>query len=436
MQMFKILVIWLGKVLLWATRLRGGAGSAFPGLVVETIYPNFIKRMVKGLSGGSILVTGTNGKTTTTKMLRGVLEDAGHRPLSNRAGGNLSRGVASALIEHADWRGRLDGDVGLFEIDEAFTGDVAQKLCPRTIVVLNLLRDQLDRYGELDRTAQLIAAGLPYAQTAVLNADDPLVAGLAEAASKVISFGASDKIRALLPHDEELLTRKPGSRSKPRQQQPPIGNLDLRLSSVEVKSGQQNLTIQHEGKVYGGTLQIQGLYNAYNALAAVAAASSIGINIKAAIASLAKAEPAFGRTELIEVGDKKLQLLLVKNPAGFNQVIRTFLMGSRQQSLLIAINDNFADGRDVSWLWDVDFEQMQKQDHQTLTSGIRGYDLAVRLKYADTKSTTELNLASALDQFMADLPPGATGFVIPTYTAMLALRQLLARRFQVKKVWQ
>ncbi len=434
--MFKLPVIWLGKTLLWLTRLRGGAGSAFPGLIVENIYPKFINRMAKDLKDGSILVTGTNGKTTTTKMIRGILEDNGHKSVSNRAGSNMSRGIASALLEHANWLGKLDADIGLFEVDEAFTEDVAKKLHPRTIVVLNLLRDQLDRYGELDRTAKLIGTGLPYTQKAVLNADDPLVAGLAKASkSQPVFFGASDKIRTLLPHDEELLGGKLARNNQSEKDQP-IEDLDLRLSSAEVKGGQQNLTIQHKGEVYHGRLQIQGIYNAYNALAALGAALSLGMDIASAIASLARVKPAFGRTELIELGDKKLQLLLVKNPAGFNQIIRTFLLGTKHQPLLIAINDNIADGRDVSWLWDVDFEQMAGQDHQILASGIRGNDLAVRLKYAEIKSNTELNLAGALEHFIDSIPAGAIGFIIPTYTAMLALRQLLAKQSAVKKVWQ
>lgn len=430
----KLLVTWFGKLLIVALRILGKGGAALPGLLVEKIYPKYVSKIAGQLRGGSILVTGTNGKTTTTKFLRTILHDAGQKVISNRAGSNLSRGVASAFLEHSNWLGKIDADFGLFEVDEAFMGDVAAKLRPQIVVVLNLLRDQLDRYGELDRTAELIAAGLGHAQSAVLNADDPMVASLAASvgSGSVVFFGATPKLRAQLPHDDELLRQhgRPTSRAAK-----PASKLNVLLSKIAETGQSQSIEVEYAGQSYRTTLKLKGVYNAYNALAAVSAATlTTAVDFSQAVKSLGRTQPAFGRTELINMGDKKLQLLLVKNPAGFNQIIKTFLTKPGCQ-LLIAINDNFADGRDVSWLWDVDFEQLAGKNHQIIATGSRGFDLQVRLKYADILSTTETDPQAALKHFVDGLPAGSTGYIVPTYTAMLGLRQMLAKQAEVAKVW-
>lgn len=430
-----ILAVWIGKILILGLRLAGKGGSALPGLVIGKVYPSFNVSMAAKLSGGSVLVTGTNGKTTTTKLLKGILRGANLKVISNTTGSNMSRGIASAFMEHATWLGGLKADIGLFEVDEAFMGEVASQLKPKVVVVLNLLRDQLDRYGELDRTAELIAAGLQHAQSVALNADDPLVAALAAAvpSGKVVFFGASAELKAHLPHDDELLAKHKAPKARTAH---PKSAYNVYLLASRAKGEIQSLTVGYEGQDYKANLQLRGIYNAYNATAALAAATLIeGVSFAGAMASLEHIKPAFGRSELLEVGGKKLQLLLVKNPAGFNQVIKTFL-GDSGQALLVAINDNFADGRDVSWLWDVNFEQLAGKKHKVLASGTRANDLAVRLKYTEVKSVVETDLSKALRQFIKNLPKGATGYIVPTYTAMLELRALIARRSKVAKVYR
>ncbi|MGH9857674.1 MAG: MurT ligase domain-containing protein, partial [Acidobacteriota bacterium] len=336
--------------------------------MVEKLAPGYLRKTARKLRGGSIVITGTNGKTTTAKMLRAILEANGQRVVANRAGSNMTRGIVSTLLEHSKLSGRLKGDVGLFEVDEAFVPEVARQLQPRAIVVLNLQRDQLDRYVELDRTAHLIGSGLQYAKQVVLNADDPLVVDLAKYApeAQLHYFGATPRLQNLLPDDANLFTeRGPGRRhlTVPREK------LEAQLKRAETQDDGQLLELVSHGQLLSCQLPLDGIYNAYNAAAAQATATSLGVKPVVAAAALEKVKPAFGRTELVEVDGKRLQILLVKNPAGFNQVIKTFLSRHRGQSVLMAINDNIADGRDVSWLWDVDFEKLRSQQHHILSSG-------------------------------------------------------------------
>ncbi len=431
--MYRRLVIWLGKSLIVVMRAIGKGGAALPGLVVEKVYPKFIPKMAAQFSESSILVTGTNGKTTTTKLIAGILKSARKRLVTNNSGSNMSRGIASALLEASDWQGNINAQIGLFEVDEAFMEDVAVKLKPKVVVVLNLLRDQLDRYGELDHTAELIAAGLAHTQAAVLNADDPLVAHLATAVSggQVIFFGATDELKAHLPHDAAMLKKL-----AKKYQQPVTSELNLVLSSAAPTDSGQAISVEYHHKNWKTTLRLAGVYNAYNALAALACVTFIkNLSFKQALDMIAKVEPAFGRTEVIKLGDKKLQLLLVKNPAGFNQVIKTFLANSNAP-VLMAVNDNFADGRDVSWLYDVEFEKLSQTDRTIIATGVRGNDLAVRLKYADIKSQVQLDFKPALAELIDRVADGGVGYIVPTYTAMLALRRLLAKKTEVTKTWQ
>jgi len=433
--MYRILVTWVGKIIIRLTRLFGHGGSALPGLIIETISPHYISKVAKKISGGAVLVTGTNGKTSTTKMIAGIFEHAGRQVIYNRSGSNMSRGIATALAEQSSLFGQPKGEIALFEVDEAFVGDVSAKLKPQVIVVLNLLRDQLDRYGELNRTAELIGKGLLHAKHIVLNGDDQLVANLAGQAgsAEVTYFGAKGKLQQELPDDASLLQK---TASKIKNWVRHHSEHAVVLAGVKEINESQQVTYLYQDNEYQAQLPLPGIYNAYNGAAALAAAACIGLDLKKAADALAHITPAFGRTETIDVGGKTLQLLLVKNPAGFNQVIKTFLISQNKLPLLIAINDNIADGRDVSWLWDVDFEMMAHKRHQILASGNRGYDLSLRLKYAEINSTTERDLTEALKVFIKGLSEGQKGYVVPTYTAMLKLRSLLAKQTDVKEMWQ
>lgn len=431
-----IATVGLAKLAATATKATGrGDGSALPGLVAERLDPNIAAKLAR-FRQGTILVTGTNGKTTTTKLLARMLTDAGHSVVVNRAGSNLYRGVVSSLVQQANSSGRVVADYGLFEVDEASIPRIAAALNPKLIVVLNLFRDQLDRYGELDTIAKLIGGGLSSSQAdLVLYADDPLVASLAEYlpdGRSVTYAGLSDLPLPALKHDvtADSITApngspldysqrffghvghyaaKDGSFKRPSPQ--------VSASQIKLTAGSSSATIKQGNQTAKLNLQLPGVYNLSNALMAITAGTQLGIDLATATASAGKVEAAFGRVETLEYKGRHLHLSLVKNPTGFNQVIQTFLMG-QPQDVLFCINDNYADSRDVSWLWDVAIEDLTSKQHRMSCAGLRGPDMTLRLKYADIAANT----VADLDTWVDSLAPGATGYVVPTYTAMLALR--------------
>ncbi|HEX7259524.1 MAG TPA: Mur ligase family protein [Candidatus Saccharimonadia bacterium] len=452
-----VATIAIGKLIIFFSRLLGrGGGSALPGLVAERIDPQIGHKLAKNIPHGSIIVTGTNGKTTTSKMLAKILTDGGESLVVNTAGSNLSRGVVSALIEHTGIGGKFRQTTGLFEVDEAAMPAVCALVQPRAIVVLNIFRDQLDRYGELDTTAKLIGKGIASTEaTLFLNADDPLVASLASFAKpdKTHNFGIDDAPADKLSHDvtadshicpecgRSLIytqnfyghighyscTEGHFDRPKPDYWASGI-KLSVQSAEALIKAPKQEIPM---------TLQLPGLYNIYNALAAASVAFDAGLSAIAISSSLGSVRAAFGRVEKITIGGKEIYLLLVKNPTGFNQIIQTFLMQKQQQNILLCINDNFADGRDVSWLWDVAFEELVPHNHTIAVSGTRASDMALRLKYAGMAAArSEVQLDEALNQFITQLPAGGTGYLIPTYTAMLALRKHLSKMTELPEVWR
>ncbi len=453
-----VIIIAIAKFILLSSRLLGrGGGSALPGLVAEKLDANLGAKLAERISGGSIIVTGTNGKTTTAKMLGQVLSDAGEQLVANRAGSNLSRGVVSALIENVGWNGQFKQTLGLFEVDEAAMPVVSRMLQPRVIVVLNLFRDQLDRYGELDSTAALIGKGIAATEAKLyLNADDPLVARLglyAHSSDAVSWFGVESMATNQLPSDataDSTLCQVCGRALKfsvtyyghiGHYRCPnghgvrPTPTAIINRAKLTPSGSQSQLQI---GELKTDlTLHLPGAYNLYNALAAAAVASGLGIEINSLADSLSRTKAAFGRVETVTVEGKQLHLLLVKNPTGFNQIIQTFLLNKKQQNLLFIINDKYADGRDVSWLWDVALEDIASQNHRISVGGLRASDMALRLKYADI-STIDIDptLKSSLNQFIAQLPAGGEGFIIPTYTAMLDVRRRLGRKAKLKGTWE
>lgn len=455
-----IFTIFIAKSLLKVSRLvGGGGGSALPGLVAEKLNPNIGHQLAARLSHGSIIVTGTNGKTTTSKMIAQILTDSGEDLVANRAGSNLSRGVVSALIEHANWRGGFSQSMGLFEVDEAAMPAVCAMIQPKAILVLNLFRDQLDRYGELDSTAGLIGKGIAATTAEVyLNADDPLVASLSRYAniSKVHYFGIEDVPTAKLAHDVTADSNNcpicgraliytanyfghiGHYKCKEGHFDRPAPDYAARKIALDDGRGSALMTLPdaHE-KQLSITVNLPGLYNIYNAVAAAAITSGWGVAPSSVAQSIEQVKAAFGRVEKLEIKGRTIYLLLVKNPTGFNQVIQTFLLQKKQQNVLICINDNFADGRDVSWLWDVAFEELKIYEPNIAVTGIRATDMALRLKYADIPTgNVESDLKKALNQFVTQLPAGGTGYIIPTYTAMLAARKQLGKLTKLKGVWK
>jgi UDP-N-acetylmuramyl tripeptide synthase len=420
------IAITIGRLAGRASQLLGRGGSAVPGLVAERIDPRLIEKLVASIPA-VVVVTGTNGKTTTTKLLVGMLEAAGRRVVTNPTGSNLARGVATRLIEVAR-RGRVDTDLAVFEIDEAAVRPLGPRLRPSVMLVTNLARDQLDRYGELNTTAAHIGAALEHTATAVLNADDPLVAGLAGTAGEDAFFGGAEEVRGQMPDDRTLYGDEGGTRPGPEP--------GVLVRTTEPEGDGQRAEVVVGGEVVDLPLQLPGVFNAYNAAAALAAAGVLGVPLGVAAAAASAAVPAWGRGQVIDYRGRRVRLLLVKNPAGFNQAIRLLAGEEPGAAVLIAINDNIADGRDVSWLWDARVEDLAGTGHRYATTGIRALDMAVRLKYAGIDAAwAEPDPAAALERFSAGVAPGSTAYVVPTYTAMLDLLRLLRPDLRRKEAW-
>jgi UDP-N-acetylmuramyl tripeptide synthase len=433
---------------------RGG-GTSLPGRVLTALEPRAISELAGRLQRGSVVVSATNGKTTTAALLAGILRRTGAHPVHNRAGANMAGGVAAALLDAARRGGRIDGDVGLFEVDEFWLEAVVGELEPHTLLLGNLFRDQLDRYGELeaiaDRWAHVVAAR---PRRLVLNADDPLVADLGRAREDTVYFGVEDDALALpeLQHASDSkhcrrcghayaydavylghLGRYRCPNCGQRRPEPAVVARSVRLHGVrgagfELSVPAGRATVE---------LPLPGLYNVYNAVGAAATALALGAPLEDVVAGLEGASAAFGRAETIAVGGRPLSILLVKNPAGANEVLRTLTLEGGELDLLVALNDNAADGRDVSWVWDADFELLVGHVRRVVCTGTRAAELALRLKYAgipEERVAVAEDLAGALDRALA------TGrgplYALPTYTALLELRELLARRGHTERYWR
>lgn len=440
-----ILVIWLAKLSAILSRLLGrGDGSALPGLVAERLRPDFLEHFGEQLNGQVVLVTGTNGKTTTTRMIVAALETEDKPMLTNRAGSNLTRGLLSTLIMDCDWQGRLHHQQAVFEVDEAAFPAAVAAFKPSTAVVLNLFRDQLDRYGELNTLASKLKQSLQNHKTVrlVLNADDPLVAWLGHGLKNVSYFGLKAAQVKQLSHDfaadsnacpvcarslhyADIYYAHIGRYVCTNHdfKQPTLSVVGT-TTKVNLSGSASTIAIGRDGAALH--LKLPGLYNVYNALAAVATSDALGRALETTVEKIEGTQAAFGRAEIVTLAGRQLQLLLVKNPTGFNQVIQTYLLEDSQLPMLILVNDLIADGRDVSWLWDVAFEDLSQRSN-IIASGTRAFDLALRLKYADLKFDVQTNPETALENFVTSLPVGHTGLILPTYTAMLAVRRALAK---------
>ncbi len=427
-----------------------GGGTTLPGRVLLRLDPQALNRLGSRLSHGSTLISATNGKTTTASMLATILSDAGRRLVHNRSGSNMTWGVATALLEQK-------GDEGLFEVDEAWLPEIAARLGPGTILLGNLFRDQLDRYGETDALAD---AWVKLAREAegnidfVLNADDPLVADIGRWTKGQHSFfGIEDKSQALpeiqhahdakacrvcghaLEHELSFVGHM-GHYSCPgcgmKRPTPDVFASEISLHGMrglEAKIVTPEATCRLE-------LPLPGLYNLYNALGAIATARRLGVGLEGATASLSGMKAVFGRVERIQMEQTELSILLIKNPAGANEVIRTLALEPGRLSLWLALNDRIADGRDISWIWDADFEMLSGRVESIVCTGTRASEMALRLKYAGLDEQTIQvvdDLEDALDTALAASPEQL--FAMPTYTALLELRGLLADRGKAERYW-
>jgi lipid II isoglutaminyl synthase (glutamine-hydrolysing) len=435
------------------SRVAGrGGGTTIPGKILATLDPGALGTLAGRLPMGSALVSATNGKTTTAAMVAEILGGR-IRLAHNRAGANLVSGVASALLA------ARNAELGLFEVDEGAFPEVSRRVRPQAVSLGNLFRDQLDRYGELELVAErwrTALAELDPAAAAVVNADDPLLADIARGRANVLRFGLDDPsaARERLPHAaDSKYCRSCGAPYAYRaayvghlgdyrcpncgDERPP---LDVAARSIEV-SGLESAAfdlVTPEG-TRRVSLPLPGLYNVYNAVAAASLSLVLGASLDEVETGLGRFRAAFGRFERIPAGEKTVLLLLIKNPAGANEVVRTLVAAEAPRLAVVALNDNIADGRDVSWIWDVDFEPLAAGLEILLVTGGRAAELALRFKYGGVPpERIEIvpELSEALDRGLELTPPGKDLVVLPTYTAMLALRRIAAERGLVRPYWE
>jgi UDP-N-acetylmuramyl tripeptide synthase len=422
--------------------------------VARAIDPDVLRKLSTDLKFGSVVITGTNGKTTTARLISWLLEGAGHKVVSNRAGANLIFGATAAALESADVNGRLRADWGVFEIDEASLPRAIDEIQPKVAIVLNLFRDQLDRYGELESIAKRIEEALmhlPEGSAALLNADDPRVAEIGLNLSNAPTwFGLDDSDVAVreLPHAADARTC-PRCGSSLVFDAVYVGhdgvyhcpNGDFARPTPEITATQIVLNGFDSLAMNVGDRRLElplgGLYNAYNVLAAFATGVTIGLDPSFITQRLLDFRAAFGRQERMEFRGRNLNLVLSKNPAGFNETLRTAVDLAKGNSFLIGLNDRKADGTDVSWIWDVDFERLKAKATVVVPAGNRAHDLAVRFKYADIDATPpQTDAGRALDVLVKETPEGGTAHLLCTYTAMLDLRAELVRRGWAKPYWE
>jgi len=493
-------------------RLHLGGGTSIVGIVAQRIYPEIIEHLATQLEYGSVIITGTNGKTTTSGFIAAILRDSGLRVWHNREGSNLMRGVASLFVIRAKPNGHLRRSgraISILEIDEATIPQIVKVIEPRVAVFTNLFRDQLDRYGEVDSIIshwRQAISQMPASTILVLNADDPSIAHLGTGFSgKVLYYGIDDPSLDLQrQHGDSEQHQVSDTRTCSncgrenmydlrfyshighyhctncglQRPQPDIRAIQVQLDSFD----RHRITIEHIGQQHEIIVPLPGLYNVYNALAAITAAKAVNTDWQPIITGIERSKPAFGRGELIQAEDRTIRLLLAKNPTGFNEVLRTLFSEGIARHILFILNDNIADGQDVSWIWDVDFERAAGHTQTLIVSGTRALDLAIRLKYAgipqkemtiilhtplkgergihqtrqqrgankkqkerqalpdseqiNSQIANSYGLKSALDTALQQTPVGETLFIVPTYTGLLAVHRELEQRGLTPHFWE
>ena len=421
----------IGKSVRHVSRLRGG-GSALPGLVVEKLDPNYLKKSLANLSFGVVVISGTNGKTTTTKIVVELLESAGLKVFTNKTGSNFTRGVIASMLAENNISGKIKADIAVLELDEAHAIHFINQVQPRYSLLLKVMRDQLDRFGEVDYTASLLEKiAQKTTEKVITNREDTRLVQFADKIdkNKLDLFGLAPSLKDKFPNDDELYGDSTSS------------SLPVSVELSSAKKHKASFTFyDYDSKksptknTYSTSLKLEGIYNIFNATAALALVREIlnnKISNEELVNNLGEIEPAFGRGETIMVNDTPLELVLVKNPAGFQLGLNSF--SPKGYNTMIALNDAHADGRDLSWLWDVNFNLLKKGNIEML-SGIRAYDMALRLSYDDIPfKHTETDLKTALEKFLEnsnDTPKR----IFCSYTAMLEIRHSLEKITDVKNV--
>jgi UDP-N-acetylmuramyl tripeptide synthase len=494
-------------------RLHLGGGTSIVGVVAQRIYPEIVEHLATELEYGSVMVTGTNGKTTTSSFIAAILRDDGLRVWRNREGSNLIGGVASSLVIRAQPDGHLRRSgkaISILEVDEATLPRVVQSILPRVVIFTNLFRDQLDRYGEVNSiiaTWRQTIPTLPPDTTLILNADDPTIAQFGELfEGNTLYYGIDDLSLDLLAR-QDTTERHQVSDARTclvcsheyvydaqfyshmgHYHCPQCGHTrpqpDVRVTHVQMDSFDRlRIQVAAGDQQHELTIPLPGLYNIYNALAAITVALTLQSSWESIVTGIEQSKPVFGRGERIQVDGKTMRLLLAKNPTGFNEVLRTVYSEDVPRYLLLILNDNSADGQDISWIWDVDFERIVGRTNTLVVAGTRALDLAIRLKYAgfgekdmlivppaplrterksfgrntrirsrerqegETQNIQTLSrsephihgiygLKNALTRALAQTPAGETLFVVPTYTGLLEIHQELEQRGLTPHYWE
>lgn len=415
----------VGKAVRMVSRLKGGGGSALPGLVIEKIDASYVPHMLAQFPKGVVVVSGTNGKTTTTKMVVELLESQNLKVFTNKTGSNFVRGVAAALVAEASLSGRVDADIAVLELDEAHAVQFVKTVQPQYSLLLNVMRDQLDRFGEIDATAGMLEkVANATTLTVVANREDPRILKIGQKLRGNVSYyGLTPELRATFINDDDMRSKVDTSSSKTLP--------DARGILKTLNDNTVGFSLN--GNEYEARLQLTGIYNTYNAVAAATLVSVIcaeETDYPMLIERLAAITPAFGRGEKLIVNGQPLELVLVKNPGGFRLGLQSF--SPVNYATMIAVNDNYADGRDMSWLWDVDFDSLS--NGVDTVSGIRAYDMGLRLDYDEIAVRhIETNLEKALADFIST-NPDTPKRVYCTYTAMLELRKLLKAYTDMERV--
>lgn len=431
-------LILTGKLITYLSRVtKKGNGSTWPGHIALSVDKTFIRNVLKNSHIKIVLIVGTNGKTTTGKMLTTILERAGNNVFQNTSGANLLNGIASTIITHASIHGKLPEGYAVFETDEFNLPLLLEEVIPDAIIVLNLFRDQLDRYGELDTIAKKWHESflkLPRATTLILNADDPLIASLDDSLkAKVIYYGLNEKTAytSLQHAADSLYCPRCGAK---------LIYDRIFYSHIGIWHCPKCGLKRPKPEITSFFFPLHGAYNKYNTLAAVSYAQLQGIEKQDIEDALKTVKPAFGRQEMLDYNGKKVQIFLSKNPAGYNESLRTIKeLGAR--TVLFLLNDRIPDGRDVSWIWDVDFEEFTHGFDHIFVSGDRVYDLALRLQYAiENKKSNMKNqkykekiqhyesLKEAIDRATEGIDKSETLYILPTYSAMLETRKIITGR--------
>jgi lipid II isoglutaminyl synthase (glutamine-hydrolysing) len=415
-----------GKLVGLGLRVAGRRGSALPGLVVERVFGvKVLGKMLATIPGGVVMVTGTNGKTSTTKVLAEAFRVNGQRVLTDGTGSNMTRGLLSLVIKKSKLSGKLPYDIAVLEVDEAYSAVISKLIAPRALLVLNIHRDQMDRYGEIDKTTAMIAETAALTKELVmLSGIDRQMPDIAKAVkyANIEYFSCSEELLSEFPDDEELYETKTSHTT-----------FGVQASYVLVESEEDECIISLNSKRISMKPRVSGAYNHLNNVAALGVFCELmnpdEDQLNVVLEAINNLEPAFGRGETIKVGDSEVTILLVKNPGGFNQALK--LASEKYDYVDILINDGYADGRDVSWLWDVDFAVLSTFQVEVNVGGDRSYDMSTRLKHEGIESGVYSDLKKMVDVCCQN--PGKR-LIFATYTAMLEIRSLLSNVSTMEKV--